>query len=389
VSRARVGDVLALERLSADPDPLIAYTSVGVRSFGRGLFHYEPKLGDQLGSLRFFELQPNRLVISNIKAWEGAVALSGEEDRGCLASNRFLTYAPIDDRIDVTWARWFFLSDAGLGLLQHASPGSADRNRTLAIKRFEALEIPLPPIEEQRRVARLLDQAQAGAGTIARLIDRAGSVEAALQIALVSAEDSARPTPEAQSWRTVELGAVMQPSRAFVAVDPTASYRLTGVYSFGKGLIDRGTIFGSETSYRTLTALRDDDVVMSKLNGWEGAVAVVDPPFAGSCVSAEFPTFRIDQTQLLPQFFGALAKAPGFWEALSQSARGSMVRRRRIGPHEFLRAQVRLPSVPVQREAVRRLSILSQAAGPRREASRRADSVVSALLNREFDTQYA
>lgn len=151
IVRKRVGDVLRLERVPVAPDPTVEYTSIGIRSFGKGLFHYEPKPGDQLGSLRFFQVLPDRLVVSNIKGWEGAIAVSSHVDAGCVASNRFLSYRPVDDRIDVRWARWFFLSERGIELIQRASPGSADRNRTLAMDRFEALEIPLPPIEDQRR----------------------------------------------------------------------------------------------------------------------------------------------------------------------------------------------------------------------------------------------
>jgi type I restriction enzyme S subunit len=153
IERVRVGDVLRLERIPVTPDPTREYIAIGARSFGRGLFHYEPAKGDNLGSLRFFEVRPQRLVISNIKAWEGAVAVSSDHDARCVASNRFLQYAPVDGRVNIDWVRWFFLSEPGNELLSRASPGSADRNRTLAIKRFESLVIPLPPIEEQRRAA--------------------------------------------------------------------------------------------------------------------------------------------------------------------------------------------------------------------------------------------
>jgi type I restriction enzyme S subunit len=157
VMQARVGDVLRPQRVRVEPEPLRDYTAIGVRSFGRGLFHYEPVSGDKLGSLRFFNLAPGRLVVSNIKGWEGAVAVSSDVDNGCIASNRFLQYEAVDAQIDVGWARWFFLSDAGNALLQDASPGSADRNRTLSVKRFENLTIPLPPVEEQARQAAFLD----------------------------------------------------------------------------------------------------------------------------------------------------------------------------------------------------------------------------------------
>lgn len=91
VERVRVGDVLRLDRRPVVPDSATEYTSIGVRSFGKGIFHYDRALGSDLGMLRFFIVQPGCLVLSNIKGWEGAIAVSAEADSGCLASSRFLT----------------------------------------------------------------------------------------------------------------------------------------------------------------------------------------------------------------------------------------------------------------------------------------------------------
>src|SRR5579875_3569806 len=111
--RVRVGEVLRLERQPVAPDPLTDYVSIGIRSCGKGIFHYEPVPGDKLGKLRFFRVKPDRLLVSNIKGWEGAVAVSSSDEDGCIASSRFLAYVPVDDRIDLRWARWFFLSELG------------------------------------------------------------------------------------------------------------------------------------------------------------------------------------------------------------------------------------------------------------------------------------
>lgn len=149
----RVGEVLRLQRRAVEVEPLTTYTEIGVRSFGKGIFHKEPVTGVDLGSKRVFRVEPGDLILSNVFAWEGAVAVASEEERGCIGSHRFMTYIAFNGRADASYLRSFFLSEPGLRLLRDASPGSAGRNRTLAIERFEALEIPLPAPSEQRRIA--------------------------------------------------------------------------------------------------------------------------------------------------------------------------------------------------------------------------------------------
>lgn len=158
VERVRVGAVLALQRRPVDVSIDRTYEEIGIRSFGRGVFHKEPVPGASLGSKRVFRIEPGDLLLSNVFAWEGAIAVARDAERGKIGSHRFMTYTPIDsERIDTNWASWFFRSEPGLELIRRASPGSAGRNRTLAIDRFEALEIPLPRVEDQLRQAGALD----------------------------------------------------------------------------------------------------------------------------------------------------------------------------------------------------------------------------------------
>ncbi len=128
VQRVRVGEVLRLERRPVQVDPYEEYVEVGVRSFGRGIFHKEPIEGSSLGNKRVFRVEPDDLVISNVFAWEGAIAVASEDERGRIGSHRFMTFVPADDRIDIRWASWFFRSEPGLELIRGASPGSAGRN---------------------------------------------------------------------------------------------------------------------------------------------------------------------------------------------------------------------------------------------------------------------
>jgi len=45
---------------------------------------------------------------------------------------------------------YYLFTPEGTEKIIAASPGSADRNRTLGLKKLAALEVPVPPIEKQR-----------------------------------------------------------------------------------------------------------------------------------------------------------------------------------------------------------------------------------------------
>lgn len=149
----RIGDALRLSRNSVEVDPMAMYANIGVRSFGKGVFHYPECAGADLSKLRFYTFPIPSLVVSNIKAWEGAVAMTSEADEGCIASNRFLFYVPKHDNVCVRYIYHYLLSYPGRRALGAASPGSADRNRTLSIKSFENIEMDLPQFQDQVRLA--------------------------------------------------------------------------------------------------------------------------------------------------------------------------------------------------------------------------------------------
>lgn len=136
------------------------YPELGVRSFGRGTFHKPDLIGAELSWQKPFLVQRGDLVFSNIKAWEGAFAVAGPGDHGRVGSHRYLTCVPAEGIATADFI-WFYLqTHEGLGKIQAASPGSADRNRTLGQGALEAITVPAPPIERQHWFDRLKAKAR-------------------------------------------------------------------------------------------------------------------------------------------------------------------------------------------------------------------------------------
>ncbi|MCC7335388.1 MAG: restriction endonuclease subunit S [Pirellulaceae bacterium] len=154
-----LNSVLCGFRDPVDVELATSYMQIGIRSHGKGIFHKEQVTGKSLGSKRVYWVKPGCFTFNVVFAWEQAVARTTSNESGMIASHRFPMYEPIDNRVDIDYLLYFFKTERGKHLLGLASPGGAGRNRTLSQDAFMKLKIPLPKIEEQRRVANLLGTA--------------------------------------------------------------------------------------------------------------------------------------------------------------------------------------------------------------------------------------
>ncbi|MEI8396713.1 MAG: restriction endonuclease subunit S [Rhodospirillaceae bacterium] len=153
-----MADVAPLVRRPVDIQMDATYPELGVRSFGRGTFHKPDLVGAELTWQQPFEVRSNDIVISNIKAWEGAIAVATPLDDRRVASHRYLTCVPIENLATADFVCRYLLSGPGLSQVQSASPGSADRNRTLSQKGLMATQVPVPAYSKQLWFDRLQKQ---------------------------------------------------------------------------------------------------------------------------------------------------------------------------------------------------------------------------------------
>ncbi|QEU95886.1 hypothetical protein [Streptomyces kanamyceticus] len=171
-----------------------------------------------------------------------------------------------------------------------------------------------------------------------------------------------------------ELGEVLYEDAQMVTLEDDSKYAITGIYSFGRGLIERPRIMGGETAYERMARIRTNQVVMSKLNAWEGALAVVDPRFNETYASPEYPVFSVDNAHADPRYIKHLIAWPELWERLTP--RGSMVRRKRTTPRTFLATEVPLPDLAEQGRIADKLDAMlatvatTATAAPQQESAR-------------------
>lgn len=163
-------EIAPLTRRPAAIDPTAEYPGISTRSFGRGTFHNPPLLGSEITWQKPYEVKAGDILVSNIKAWEGAIAVVSPEDDGRFGSHRYLTFACKEGVATPRYVCFYLLSPDGLFHVGEASPGSADRNRTTGSKAMQSIPVPVPTYEQQLWFEQLYEKVETAKRTMTQAV---------------------------------------------------------------------------------------------------------------------------------------------------------------------------------------------------------------------------
>jgi type I restriction enzyme, S subunit len=145
-----------------------------------------------------------------------------------------------------------------------------------------------------------------------------------------------------------------------VPVETTTSFPMAGIYSYARGLFAKADIMGSDTAYKVLHQIKDRQLVLSRLKGWEGAVALAEKSTAGRFLPPHNLMFDINEKLVDPDYLGWVIKQPQLWAALKGASRGMGARRETVSADDLLSYELPLPALAEQRRIVARLKTASE-----------------------------
>jgi len=154
--RIRLEHVVDLIKRPIEREENEMYTKIGMYNWGRGIFKYPSELGSELGDSSFNYLKERDLVLSGQFSWEGSVSIVENEEDNCISSHRFHILNGKKDKILNEYLWSYFTSQEGHFILNENSPGSAGRNRPLNIGKLLKEKIPVPEIDVQMKIKRLV-----------------------------------------------------------------------------------------------------------------------------------------------------------------------------------------------------------------------------------------
>jgi type I restriction enzyme M protein len=128
-----------------------------------------------------------------------------------------------------------------------------------------------------------------------------------------------------------------------IRIQDDVEYRRPRVQLHFRGARIRDRVFGSEIGSKLQTVIRTNDLILSRIDARNGALALVPSELDGSIATGDFPVFEIRTERALPAYLRFCLFQPSMLRVYEHLSRGS-TNRRRLSVEKFLDLQIAIPT---------------------------------------------
>lgn len=155
----KLSEVLIPTARAESVDREKAYRLLGIRLEGRGPFLRETVLGTQTSASKLYRVEAGDFIYSRLFACRGAFGVIDKSLDGCFVSGEFPTFRAVPNRVNLDYLKyWFRLPDV-IASVDEKCTGSTPLTRNRFKEHFFlGLEMPLPPLPEQRRIVARIEE---------------------------------------------------------------------------------------------------------------------------------------------------------------------------------------------------------------------------------------
>ena len=292
-------------------DSTRTYCLLGAHWYAKGLYVKDEKPGAEIRASKLFAVRAGDFVYNRLFAWKGSFALAQEEHDGCFVSGEFPCFELDTERISPRFLWLHFSREAAWLQSLSLSTGSTPTSRNrLKEAQFLGMQVPLPPLDEQRRMVTRIDE-------LAALIEEAQGLRAK------AAEEAQKIMPaaladvfgraEKQGWERRTVDEVLS-FRDNGIWGPRAEDDRGGTYILrSTNFTNAGRISFEDVAYRLVDnnkaeqkRLAPGDILLERSGGSEkqavGRVAFFDRADADYCFGNFVTRLRPDLSLVYPDF---------------------------------------------------------------------------------------
>lgn len=347
-----LGTVTSQSREAVKVDRTQTYPMLGVRWYAQGAFHREtvtPKAGT------IYRVRPGQFIYNRLFAWKGSFGLVTEDLAGSFVSNEFPLFGCDPERLLPEYLSYSFGRPQIWSRIERVSTGTtASRNRWNE-SAFNAYEVALPPLQEQRRIVTVMAAIDVQIEAMEAEVERAKAARGPLAVEMLSsARTDGVLTP---------LGAVgtFIRGRRFTKEEYVESglgcIHYGQVHTHFGSIAKKAITFVNEAKRERLRLAEPGDVVVAATSEDMAALGKATV-WLGDDEVAVHDDCYIFRHALEPRFASYVFASPEFQQDKVQYASGTKVTR--ISGENLGRVKVTIPTLETQAEIGNALSVVDE-----------------------------
>lgn len=222
---------------------------------------------------------------------------------------------------------------------------------TIGMPFFKKLMIPLPPLTEQRAIARILATCDATIDRIRDLITAKKQQKKALMQQLLTGKKRLRGFNG--EWVTRAIRTLYKTVSRPVTWDDEQVYSLLSVRRRSGGVFLREHLKGSQILTKNLFVANAGDFLISKMQVLHGATGLVPPKLAGCHVSGSYIALRPQGKDVIdPKFFTCFSDSPEFRHLTYLCSYGVHIEKMTFNLRWFLDSKIVIPPTIKEQQAI-------------------------------------
>jgi type I restriction enzyme, S subunit len=212
---------------------------------------------------------------------------------------------------------------------------------------YGSLRIPLPPLPEQKAIARVLSTADAAIHITEKLIAQKEIRKKWLMQQLLTGKKRLKGFGEV-NYKKVALDEILNPIRNPLIPKEKTLYQQIGIKSHGKGIFYKEMVSGKDLGNKRVFWIEANCLILNIVFAWEQAVSKTTESEIGMIASHRFPMFKPIEGKLNLDYILYYFKSPRGQQLLENASPGGAGRNKTLGQSEFINQIISIPTIEEQ-----------------------------------------